>query len=206
MKENRTPLPPSPPEPPGDEEATSLRDSAGLPQPRTVAQARVHLVIGAVGAGKSTFGRQLAQGRGAVRLTLDEWMATLFRPDRPDVGVIDWYVERAARCVEQIWSLTLQLLGAGTDVILEIGLLRRHQRQAFYQRVDGANFDLTIHVLDAARDVRRERVMHRNHTPGPTFSMVVPLSVFEYASDLWEPLDPAECHGRSVSFIRTDAT
>ena len=176
-----------------------------VPQRQSVAQARLHLVVGPVGAGKSTFSTQLAQGRGAVRLTLDEWMATLFRPDRPDVGLVEWYIERAARCVEQIWSLATQLLDTGTDVILEIGLLRRHEREAFYQRVDGANFDLSVYALDAARDVRRQRVLQRNRLAGPTFSMIVPLTVFEYASDLWEPLSPAECNGRNVSFIRTDA-
>jgi predicted kinase len=146
----------------------------------------------------------LAQSRLAVRLTLDEWMATLFRPDRPDVGVIDWYVERSARCIEQIWAVALQVLGAGKDVVLEIGLLRRHEREAFYRRIEDAELDLVIHVLDAARDVRRERVMHRNRVAGPTFSMVVPLEVFEYASDLWEPPSDEECSGREVSLIRTD--
>jgi predicted kinase len=157
-----------------------------------------------VGAGKSTFGLQLAHGHRAVRLTLDEWMATLFRPDRPAVGVVEWYVERAARCIEQIWALTKQSLSEGIDVILEIGLLRRHEREAFYRRVDDAGFDLTIHVVDAARDIRRQRVIDRNHGAGPTFSMIVPPEIFEYASDLWEPADAAECAGRDVSFIRTD--
>jgi predicted kinase len=147
----------------------------------------------------------LAQGRRAVRLTLDEWMATLFRPDRPEVGVVDWYVERSARCIDQIWALTTQSLSVGIDVILEIGLLRRHEREAFYRRVDDAGFDLTIYVLDAPRDIRRERVNRRNHSEGPTFSMIVPPDIFEYASDLWEPADAAECAGRNVSFIRTDA-
>jgi predicted kinase len=160
--------------------------------------------VGPVGAGKSTFGSRLAQGRRAVRLTLDEWMVTLFRPDRPDVGLVEWYTERSARCIEQIWAVATELLGTGTDVVLEIGLLRRHERAAFYQRVDAAKLELTIYVLDAARDIRRQRVMHRNHTAGPTFSMIVPVTVFEYASDLWEAPDPTECNGRNVSFIRTD--
>lgn len=43
--------------------------------------ARLHLIVGPVGAGKSTFGRKLSRDVGAVRLTLDEWMATLFGDD-----------------------------------------------------------------------------------------------------------------------------
>ena len=47
--------------------------------------ARVHLIVGPVGAGKSTLAGQLGREHGAVRLILDEWMAALFSADRPDV-------------------------------------------------------------------------------------------------------------------------
>ena len=31
--------------------------------------------------------------------------------------------------------------------------------------------------------------------------MVVPLAIFELASDLWQPLEADECEGRDVRFI-----
>jgi predicted kinase len=205
MKTDPWPLSVSAPVSPPHEDAISLGATSGVPQRQTAEPARIHLIVGPVGAGKSTFGAQLARSRPAVRLTLDEWMATLFRPDRPDQRVIEWYLERSARCIEQIWAVTTELLRASMDVVLEIGLLRRREREAFYRRVDDADFELVIHVLDAARDVRRERVMHRNQQGGPTFSVHVPLDIFEYASDLWEPPEDEECAGRNVSFTRTDA-
>ncbi|RYY59778.1 MAG: ATP-binding protein, partial [Comamonadaceae bacterium] len=57
-------------------------------------------------------------------------------------------------------------------------------------------------VLDAPREVRRERVLQRNAEQGETFSMVVPLHIFELASDLWQPPDAAECAQRSVVFVK----
>jgi predicted kinase len=176
------------------------------PAPRQAPRGRFHLVVGPVGAGKSTFAERLAREHGALRLTLDDWMTTLFGPDRPNEGVMDWYVERAARGIEQIWKLAQATAELGTSVILEIGLLRRAERESFYRRAAGASADLTIHVLDAARDVRRERVVARNRKKGATFSMVVPPAIFELASDLWEPLDQVECEGRDVRFLRTDVT
>jgi uncharacterized glyoxalase superfamily protein PhnB/predicted kinase len=167
---------------------------------------RIHLVVGPVGAGKSTLALGLARGRAAIRLTLDQWMTALFRQDRPDTGVADWYVERAARCVEQIGSIARGAIEVGTDVVLEIGLLKRRERESFYARAAGAHIDLTIYVVDAARDVRRERVDARNRMQGSTFSMVVPPDIFELASDLWEPPDSAECTNRDVRLIRTDVT
>lgn len=168
--------------------------------------AQLHLIVGPVGAGKSTFAFQLAREQRAVRLNLDEWMAELFSPDRPDAGVMEWYVERAQRCVDQIWRLASRMIEAGTSVVLEIGLIQRRQRQRILGRIDKAGHPLQIYVLDAERDVRRERVEQRNRAKGDTFSMVVPPHVFEMASDMWEPLDDAECQGRAVRFVRTDLT
>ena len=60
---------------------------------------------------------------------------------------------------------------------------------------------LVVYVLDAPRDVRRERVLRRNAEQGETFSMVVPPHIFELASDLWQPPGEAECAERSVVFV-----
>ncbi len=160
--------------------------------------ARIHLVVGPVGAGKSTFAARLGAEHRAVRYTLDEWMADLFRPDRPDTGVMEWYVARTTRCIDLIWKQTERTLAAGTDVVLEIGLIQRADRERLYERVDLGRHDLAIYVLDAPRDVRWARVEARNREQGATFSMVVPQPVFELASDLWEPLEDDECEGRVV--------
>jgi predicted kinase len=161
---------------------------------------RVHLIVGPVGSGKSTFARSLCREHRAMRLGLDDWMARLFRPDRPETGLVAWYAERAERCVDQIWAVAQDVLDLGTPVVLEIGLIQRAQRQRFYERIDGSGYPLTIHVLDAPRAVRRERVARRNREQGETFSMVVPPEIFELASDMWQPLDDAECADRDVRF------
>jgi predicted kinase len=165
------------------------------------AMARIHLVVGPVGAGKSTFALELCRAHGAIRLTLDEWMTNLFSMDRPPVDVLPWYMERAERCVGQIWRITQRLIDHGTDVVLEIGLIQRNMRESFYQRVDADAQELVIYVLDAPRELRRQRVAQRNLERGQTFSMVVPPEFFELASDHWEPLADDECEGRDVRFV-----
>jgi predicted kinase len=154
---------------------------------------QVHLIVGPVGAGKSTFALNLARQHTAVRFALDEWMTTLFGADpRPDSGRVEWYRERARRCIEQIFRQTVQLVECGTSAILEIGLIRRDERLDFYRRAQAAGLGLTVYVLDAPREVRRARVERRNQERGPTFSMWVPPEIFELASDLWEPPDEDE--------------
>lgn len=190
------------------EEVTTLSDRPApwqAPDANTPRRGPVHLVIGPVGAGKSTFTTSLAREHAAVRFTLDEWMTRLFSPDRPAEGLVEWYVERAARCIEQIWSATTSVIDTGTAVILEIGLLQRQERERFYDRIAEAGVAYTLHVVDAARDVRRARVMKRNDEKGATFTMVVPPAIFELASDRWEPPDAEECSSRDVRFVWTDA-
>lgn len=163
--------------------------------------ARVHLVVGPVGAGKSTFAFRLCREHKAVPLRLDEWMTTLFRMDRPHTGVPEWYADRAERCIAQILKVMRSILQAGTDVVLEIGLIQRRDREILYRSPELLGCEVSIYVLDAPRAVRRERVEQRNEKQGETFSMNVPPAIFEMASDMWEPLTEAECQGRDVRFI-----
>ncbi|MBL8973074.1 MAG: hypothetical protein JNK56_20990, partial [Myxococcales bacterium] len=57
---------------------------------------------------------------------------------------------------------------------------------------------LTVHLLDAPRELRRERVLRRNEARGETFAQVVPLEFFELASDLWQPPDDDERRDRDI--------
>jgi uncharacterized glyoxalase superfamily protein PhnB/predicted kinase len=198
---NESKLGHSPPPGQAQNHDAASHGAATCPAPR---RGRVHLVLGPVGAGKSTFALRLTREQQGIRLTLDAWMASLFRADRPDDGVIAWYQERAARCIEQIWAVASQALEAGTDAVLELGLLKRLEREQMYRRIEDAGFEATVHVLDASRDVRRARVEERNRAQGATFSMVVPPGIFELASDLWEPPGASECEGRDVRFLSTD--
>jgi predicted kinase len=165
-------------------------------------EGELHLIIGPVGAGKSTFARVLGRQHRAVLLILDDWMAQLYGADeRPKAGRLEWYLERRDRCLEQIWKLTAALCAVGVRVVLEIGLIRRAERAAFYRRVDDAGYELAVYVLDASRSVRRERVMRRNQEQGETFAQIVPLEFFELASDMWEPPDDEEVRERSIRSI-----
>ncbi|WP_437933702.1 AAA family ATPase [Sorangium sp. So ce341] len=186
-----------------DERTSPKHASSGELHAAARGAAHLHLIVGPVGAGKSTFALELCRAQRAVRMNLDEWMAALFSPDRPDTGALAWYIERTERCIAQIWTLTERTLDVGTSVVLEIGLIRRDARERFYERVDAGGYGLTIYVLDAPRALRRERVERRNREQGSTFSMVVPPHFFELASDRWEPLDDDERDGRDVRLMST---
>lgn len=150
----------------------------------------LHLLVGPVGAGKTTYARRrIAQAPGLL-LDVDTCMVRLFRDDpRPAEGVMAWYLERRERCRELLWDVALDALRCGVDVFLELGLLQRAEREAYYERARTDDLTLVVYVLDAPRSVRRDRVAARNLSPGP-HTQIVPAELFERASDAWEaPLD-----------------
>lgn len=115
-------------------------------------------------------------------------MVRLFGDDpRPAEGILSWYLERRERCRGLLWDVALGALQAGADVYLELGLVRRAERAEYFERARLDEWRFTVHVLDAPRSVRRERVMKRNESPGEHVQKV-PLDFFEMASDAWEPV------------------
>lgn len=160
--------------------------------------AHIHLLLGPVGAGKSTRAAQLAHQHRAVVFNLDAWMAVLYGDDERPADRLTWYLERVDRCIAQIWQVVEPLEAVGTPVVLELGLLRRMERRAFYERVDLLGAPLTVYVLDVPRGERRERVMRRNVERGPTFTQEVSPDFFELASDLWQPPDEHERAERHI--------
>lgn len=163
----------------------------------------IHLIEGPVGAGKSTFALRLGHDLPAPRLDLDEWMVSLFRPDRPESDFMSWYLERKDRCLAQIWSVALEIIEAGSDCVLELGLVGRLDRTAFYQRADAADCKLAVYVIDAPEEDRRQRVRDRNRRHAGTFKMAVSDEIFEIANRAWEPPDEAECDARQIRIVRT---
>ena len=161
----------------------------------------VVLIEGPVGAGKSTYASALAARTGSIHIALDQWFTTLFSPDRPPSDFAHWYVERKNRLISLIWNHGRQILASGSSVILELGLIQRDPRIAFYRQVRSDGYEPAIHVLDAPMEIRRERVRRRNLEQGDTFSMVVPDEIFDMASKLWESPDEIECSEFEITII-----
>lgn len=135
----------------------------------------LHLIIGPVAAGKSTYGIRLAGEFRAVRLTLDDWMAQLFGEDqRPAEGQLEWYRERTDRCFELIWDLTQDLLAVGTDVVLEVGLIQQEPGKAFYSRLDAVAYPHTVYVVDASRTCAVSAFSHATVIAAKPFTSTCP--------------------------------
>ena len=114
-----------------------------------------------------------------VRFAIDEWMHAMFGSDVPDSMDMAWVMPRVARCQAQIWSVAEQILGTGTDVVLELGLLRRNDRAAIKTMVEQSGHVAVFHFVDADLEIRRERVVRRNVERGETYSFDVTPVMFD---------------------------
>lgn len=89
------------------------------------------LICGPTAAGKSTYAVQLATELNGVRLSVDEWMHTMFSAILPEQIDMASVLPRVGRCQAQVWSVANQILATGTSVVLGLGLLRGSNRVPF---------------------------------------------------------------------------
>jgi predicted kinase len=161
--------------------------------------ATLHAIFGPSGAGKTTYAHAFARREKAVAFILDDWMARLFGPDMPQPVEFEWMMERVNRCEAQIWSSAAAVLAAGTPAILDIGLMRRSDRERVRQIAEGAGIPLQFHYVTAPAEARRARVAERNTVRGENFAIEVTPEMFEFVEGIFETPDPAELEGAIVS-------
>lgn len=147
----------------------------------------IHLICGSTGAGKTTYAGRLREQLGALHLSIDDWMTTLFAPDSPPQTIWPWIEERLQRCERQILVTALQAAGAGMPSILDLGLQRAEQRRRVAERASAAGIAVQLHFLDVAADERWRRVEQRNAQQGETFRLKVTRPMFDFIETLWQP-------------------
>lgn len=157
--------------------------------------ATLNVIFGPCAAGKTTYARALARRENAVPFVLDEWGARLFGPDLQGPIEFAWMLERLGRCNAMIWSTAEGVLATGTSVVLDIGAMRRADRDRIRHMAEANGRSLLWHFVDAPQEVRRARVANRNAAKGDTFVTEVTPEMFEMLEGLYEPPAPAELEG-----------
>ena len=119
--------------------------------------ARLLLVCGPTGAGKTTYSLSISKEVGAIRFSIDPWMQTLYSKDMTSIDYT-WMIERVNRCYEQIWQVSEQILALNGNVVLDLGFTTKAQRDIFTDRANELDINSELHYLDAPRDIRKKRV------------------------------------------------
>ncbi len=88
-----------------------------------------------------------------------------------------------------------EALAVGTPVVLDIGAMRRANRERIRQIATAKRLSLQWHFVDAPQEVRRARVADRNTANGETFVPEVPPELFDLIEQLDEAPEPAQLEG-----------
>jgi predicted kinase len=117
------------------------------------AGARLIIVCGLPGSGKTTHARQLQAGSHAIRLCADEWIDDL------SLNIRDETRRDKVECLQ--WQLGQQLLILGLTVIVEWGTWGRNERDALRLRARELGAPVELHYLSAPIEVLFDRVRRR---------------------------------------------
>jgi len=122
-------------------------------------QARLIILCGLPGSGKTTLARALERRLKAVRFEPDEWMEALS---------LDLYDEKSREKIEQLqWKLGQQLLSLGLTIIVEWGTWGRSERDALRIGARALGAAVELHCLNAPPDILLDRLQRRNRENPP---------------------------------------
>jgi predicted kinase len=149
----------------------------------------VYVICGFIGAGKTTFAKNLEKKTGAVRITKDEWLIRLIGNDPTVEGFEEW----DHRICGLSRDVAFDLVEKGIDVILDEGFWEREQRDKIRQRIDAMGAREALYYLDTPVETIRERVAGRNNNLTKD-SFSISREMLDHYLTYWQPLGEDEDH------------
>jgi len=139
--------------------------------------ARLIIVCGLPGAGKTTLAKAIASRLSAVRMAPDEWM---------DVLSLDLYDEESRAKVESLqWKLTQELLALGLVVIIEWGTWGKSERDVLRLGARALGARVELRYVSAPADALLDRIRRRAREQPP----ITPEAVSQWLKLFQEPTD-----------------
>jgi len=136
-------------------------------------RARLIIVCGLPGSGKTTRAKALELRHGAVRLSADDWMDAL--------ALNLWDEASRARIEALQWKLAQQLLARGLTVIIEWGTWGRSERDTLRTGARALGAAVELHFLSAGVDELFDRIQRRGmeNPPATRENLLQWVRVFE---------------------------
>ena len=118
-------------------------------------KAVLHIMQGFIGAGKSTYAKNLALEFGAVHLNPDAWVTERIPKEE---YMRDWDKYFAA-AVEAIWQEAAKHLADGTDVVLDMGFWFRKDRDYAKMIAEKSGAGFKHYYIYAPDEILKQRIV-----------------------------------------------
>lgn len=119
----------------------------------------LYLLCGKIASGKSTLARRLGEAHGAVVIHEDDWLAGLYSDQMRSIAD---YVRCAGKLRAMIGPHVVDLLNAGTSVVLDFPGNTPEYRAWMRELIDAAGVRHEMHVLDEPDELCWARLEARN--------------------------------------------
>lgn len=151
--------------------------------------ARLSLIVGLPGAGKTTTAKRLAAEQHALRLTPDEWMIPLLGESNP--------AGKRAVLEGRLIALARQALELGTNVVLDFGFWSRDERSSLRWLATQHDASCKVIYLPIGRHEQLARIGQRQ-LGAPHTTFVMTESEVDGWREQFEPPDSAELAGLAI--------
>ena len=150
----------------------------------------VYLLCGLTGSGKTSYAKRLEAG-GAVRLSVDEEVYA--RHGRYGVDYrMEEYFDWERPVVQELRRRLVELVESGRDVVLDCGLWRRSDRDAYKRLVEAHGGRWRLLYLKVDPEVLRQRLADRNRRGDANALAVTPSALEDFIARFHEPVDEGE--------------
>lgn len=147
----------------------------------------VYLIHGYIGAGKTTFAKQLEERTQAILLSHDAFSREIYGANPP----AEVYQSGYANISNLIWKLTARLVKNGQSVVLDAGFWSRTSRDDARARIAGMGAKAKLYTLNPPEKVMLERALHRSHNL-PEGALEITAETFETLKAQFQPLEADE--------------
>ncbi len=151
--------------------------------------AKLYLLYGFVGAGKTTYAKELASETGAIRFSPDEWIVRLYGSN----PAADMFAEYDQRIRTLIWELAEVFLQSEKDVILDFGFWQRADRNTAREKAELWHAECELIYLKCSEELMRARVLQRTQNL-PEDALVIDENAIEIMRTRFESLGLDEVH------------
>jgi predicted kinase len=116
---------------------------------------------GKMGAGKSTKARQIAREKGAILISEDQWLETIYPGE---IQSVDDYIRYSSQLKPLLKDHVRDILNAGISVVLDFPGNTKRQRLWFKEIFAGQNIPHKLIYLDVPDQICLKQIAQRRKT------------------------------------------